>query len=154
MVRVVRTGGSVAAYVWDYAGQMQLLRSFWDAAVMLDPAARMLDEGVRFPLCQPEPLRRVFQAAGLAQVEVRTIVVPTLFRDFDDYWVPFLLGQGPAPGYALSLSDERRAALRDHLRTTLPAEADGSFRLIARAWAVRGVSKDERLSREEDQSLY
>ena len=139
MVRVVRTGGSVAAYVWDYAGQMQLLRSFWDAAVTLDPAARTLDEGVRFPLCQPEPLRRLFLVAGLAQVEVRSIDIPTVFRDFDDYWSPFLGGQGPAPGYALSLSLERRAALRDRLRATLPVQADGSIQLTARAWAVRGV---------------
>lgn len=139
MVRVGRTGGSVAVYVWDYAGQMQLLRSFWDAAVTLDPAARALDEGVRFPLCQPEPLRRLFQVAGLEKVEVRSIEVPTNFRDFDDYWSPFLGGQGPAPGYAMSLSEERRAALRDQLRAALPIETDGSIRLTARAWAVRGI---------------
>ncbi len=139
MVRVVRTGGSVAAYIWDYAGQMQLMRFFWDAAAMLDPAAQALDERVRFPLCQPEPLRQLFQVAGLERVEVRSIEVPTTFRDFDDYWSPFLGGQGPAPGYAMSLSEERREALRDHLRAALPIETDGSIRLTARAWAVRGV---------------
>ncbi len=139
MARVVRTGGSVAAYVWDYAGQMQLIRSFWDAAVTLDPAARALDEGVRFPLCQPETLRRLFQAAGLEKVEVRSIDVPTVFRDFDDYWSPFLGGQGPAPGYAMSLSEEQREALQDHLQAALPIETDGSIHLTARAWAVRGI---------------
>ena len=139
MVRVVQTGGSVAAYVWDYAGQMQLLRSFWDAAVTLDPAARALDEGVRFPLCHSEPLLRLFQIAGLEKVEVRSIEVPTIFRDFDDYWSPFLGGQGPAPGYTMSLSEERRAALRDQLLAALPIETDGSIRLTARAWAVRGI---------------
>jgi SAM-dependent methyltransferase len=139
MVRAVRKGGTVAAYVWDYAGQMQLMRSFWDAAVALDPAACTLDEGQRFPLCQPEPLRQLFQTAQLGKVEVRSIDVPTIFRDFDDYWSPFLGGQGPAPGYAMSLSEERRVALRDYLRATLPIEASGSIHLIARAWAVRGV---------------
>lgn len=139
IVRVVRTGGSVAAYVWDYAGQMQLMRSLWDAAMTLDPPARTLDEGARFPLCQPEPLRRLFQFARLGKVEVRSIEVPTVFRDFDDYWCPFLGGQGSAPGYAVSLSEERRATLRDHLRTTLPIAADESIQLTARAWAVRGV---------------
>lgn len=132
--------------MWDYAGQMQLLRFFWKAAVTLDPAAGALDEGVRFPLCRPEPLHRLFQAAGLAQVEVRAIDVPTIFRDFDDYWFPFLGGQGPAPGYTLSLSEERRAALRDHLRTVLPIGTNGSIRLTARAWAVRGLCKNERLT--------
>lgn len=139
MVRAARKGGLVAAYVWDYAGQMQLMRYFWDAAVALDPAAYALDEGVRFPLCQPDPLRQLFQAARLEQVEVRSIDIPTIFRNFDDYWSPFLGGQGPAPGYAMSLSEEQRGALRERLRVTLPIAADGSIRLIARAWAIRGV---------------
>jgi SAM-dependent methyltransferase len=55
MRRAVASGGTVAAYLWDYAGEMQMMRRFWDAAVALDPAAREKDEGVRFPLCQPEP---------------------------------------------------------------------------------------------------
>ena len=142
MQRVARVGGTVAAYVWDYAGQMQLMRYFWNAAVALDPAVYTLDEGPRFLLCQPESLRQLFQTAQLRKVEVRSIDVPTTFRDFDDYWSPFLGGQGPAPGYAMSLSEERRVALRDHLRATLPIAADGSLHLIARAWAVRGVRKN------------
>ncbi len=139
MVRAIQEGGTVASYVWDYAGQMQLIRYFWDAAVALDPAAYTLDEGRRFPLCQAEPLRQLFQEARLGKVEVRPIDVPTIFRDFDDYWVPFLGGQGPAPGYAMSLSEERRESLRERLRATLPMAADGSISLIARAWAARGV---------------
>jgi SAM-dependent methyltransferase len=142
MIRAVRKGGTVAAYVWDYAGQMQLMRSFWDAAVSLDPAAGTLDEGQRFPLCQPESLRQLFQAAQLGKVAIGAIEVPTTFRDFDDYWSPFLGGQGPAPGYTMSLSEERRVALREHIRATLPIEASGSIHLIARAWAVRGVRKN------------
>src|SRR5258706_9304160 len=117
---------------------MQLLHYFWEAAAALDPAAAELDEGGRFPICQPQPLADLFRAAGLEQVETRAIDVPTVFRDFDDYWQPFLGGQGPAAGYALSLSDERRAALREHLRAALPAAVDGSIPLLARAWAARG----------------
>jgi SAM-dependent methyltransferase len=138
MARVTRSDGVVAAYVWDYAGEMQLMRRFWDAAVALDPAATELDEGRRFPICQPEALSRLWTEAGLEGVESRAIDVPTEFRDFDDYWSPFLGGQGPAPAYAVSLSEERRAALRERIRAELPAAADGSIPLIARAWAVRG----------------
>lgn len=138
MVRVVRSAGVVAAYVWDYAGKMELMRRFWDAAVALDPAARELDEGRRFPLCRPEALAALFVGAGLLDVDVRAIDVPTVFRDFDDYWSPFLGGQGPAPGYAMSLSDTRRSLLRDRIRSQLPVEKDGCIRLVARAWAVRG----------------
>ncbi len=139
MTRAVRPGGMVAAYVWDYAGEMQLMRHFWDAAVALDPAALDLDEGRRFPLCKPGPLAHLFRAAGLQDVEVRPIDTPTHFRDFDDYWSPFLGGQAPAPSYAMSLTEERRAALRDRIRASLPIAADGSIHLTARAWAVRGI---------------
>lgn len=138
MARVVRPRGVVAAYVWDYAGRMELMRHFWDAAVALDRAAQDLDEGRRFPLCAPEPLAALFAQAGLHDVDTRAIDVPTVFRDFDDYWSPFLGGQGPAPGYAMSLTEERRALLRDRIRSRLPVEPDGTIRLVARAWAVRG----------------
>jgi SAM-dependent methyltransferase len=138
MARVTRPGGTVAVYLWDYAGEMQLMRHFWDAAAALDPAAAPLDEGRRFPLCRPEPLERLFAGAGLKDVALRAIDVPTVFRDFDDYWSPFLGGQGPAPAYVVSLSAERRATLCDHLRATLPTASDGSIHLTARAWAARG----------------
>jgi hypothetical protein len=72
-------------------------------------------------------------------VENRAIDVPTRFRNFDDYWSPFLGGQGPAPSYAMSLGEERRAALRERIRAELPVAPDGAIHLIARAWAVRGV---------------
>jgi SAM-dependent methyltransferase len=138
MARVVRSGGVVAAYVWDYAGKMELMRYFWDAAVALDPAARDLDEGRRFPLCQPKPLTELFAQAGLADVEVQPFDIPTDFVDFDDYWRPFLGGQGPAPGYAMSLDEARRGALRELLRALLPVTKNGALHLVARAWAVRG----------------
>jgi SAM-dependent methyltransferase len=138
MARAVKPGGVVAAYVWDYAGKMELMRYFWDAAVALDPGALELDEGRRFPLCGPDPLAALFKEGGLQDIEVRPIDVPTRFRDFDDYWTPFLGGQAPAPGYAMSLTEERRNALRERLRSKLPVAGDGSIPLIARAWAARG----------------
>jgi len=139
MRRAVRVGGTVAAYVWDYADGMQLLRRFWDAAVTLDPAAQELDEGRRFPLCRPEALCSLLNDVGLKQTEVRAIDVLTVFRNFDDYWSPFLGRQGPAPGYCMSLPDDRRACLRNHLQATLPVAPDGTIRLTARAFAVRGL---------------
>lgn len=140
MVARARNHGTVAAYVWDYAEGMELIRIFWDTAVALDAAARSLDEGVRFPLCRADSLRALFEGAGLRNVLVHPIVVPTVFRDFDDYWKPFLSGQGPAPGYAMSLSPERQARLRDSIRPRLPASADGTISLAARAWAVKGIA--------------
>lgn len=138
MRRVARPGGVVAAYVWDYAGMMQLMRHFWNAAVALDPGARELDEGRRFPVCAPAALHELFAHAELHDVQTRAIDVVTHFRDFDDYWTPFLGGQAPAPGYAMSLPEERRARLRERIRDSLPSGIDGSIPLVARAWAVRG----------------
>jgi SAM-dependent methyltransferase len=139
MVRVTRPGGILAAYVWDYAGKMEYLRHFWDAAAEIDPSAPALDEGVRFPLCHPERLKDLFEASGLRQIAVQAIDADMLFRDFDDFWIPFLGGQGPAPGFVKSLTAERRDALRELLRTALPAASDGAIRMIARAWAVKGL---------------
>ena len=73
------------------------MRFFWDAAVALDPDAAKMDEGVRFPLCRPEALKKLFAGAGLEGVEVKPIDIPTPFANFDDYWQPFLGGQGAGP---------------------------------------------------------
>ena len=137
MRRAAIPGGTIAGYVWDYAGKMELMRQFWDAAVDLDPAVRELDEGVRFPLCRPDALAGAFRHANLTAVDVVPIDVPTRFRDFDDYWSPFLGGQGPAPSYAMSLDEASRDRLRDRIRARLPRQSDGSVRLVARAWAIR-----------------
>ena len=141
MARAARPGGVVAAYVWDYAGKMQMVRYFWNAAVALDPAAAALDQGRRFPICQPGPLAALWQAAGLQAVETTAIEIDTHFASFDDYWLPFTGEQGSAPGYMKSLSEEHRSALREHLRAALPFALDGSLPLVARAWAVRGVKQ-------------
>jgi SAM-dependent methyltransferase len=137
MARVAKPGSIVAAYVWDYVDKMELMRYFWNAAVALDP--EVLEEGKRFPLCQPKPLTEIFRKVGLKCTEVRAIDAPTVFRNFDDYWSPFLGGQGTAPGYAMSLSEEKRDELRNYIRTRLPHSPDGSIHLIARAWAVQGT---------------
>jgi SAM-dependent methyltransferase len=137
MRRTATSGGTIAGYVWDYAGKMELMRRFWDAAVELDPAARELDEGVRFPLCQPDALETAFRNADLTAIQVVPFDIRTQFKDFDDYWSPFLGGQGPAPSYAMSLDGVARDRLRDRIRGRLPSQSDGSIPLVARAWAIR-----------------
>jgi SAM-dependent methyltransferase len=138
MRRVTAGSGVVAAYVWDYAGEMQVLRRFWSAAAELDPAAVDLDEGTRCGVCRPAELRACFEGAGLTGVQLTNLDVDARFGDFDDYWRPFLGGQGPAPAYLATLDPEARSRLREHLRKTLPIAADGSLTLLARAMAVKG----------------
>ncbi|MFT3891574.1 MAG: class I SAM-dependent methyltransferase [Anaerolineales bacterium] len=139
MRRAVVDGGIVALYVWDYAGKMQFMRHFWDAVPTVDPGARDLDEGTRFPICNPNALTELFQKVGLNDIETRAIDIETHFKDFGDYWNPFLGGQGSAPTYAMSLNEEKRAELREKIREGLPFAEDGSIPLIARAWGIKGV---------------
>jgi SAM-dependent methyltransferase len=139
MARVTGSGGAIGAYVWDYAGKMELMRVFWDAAVELNPDAARMDEGVRFPLCHPEALVATFAVAALNGAEVTAIDIATPFASFEDYWQPFLGGQGPAPAHAMSLDEATRARLRDRIRARIPVQADGSISLTARAWAVRAT---------------
>jgi ubiquinone/menaquinone biosynthesis C-methylase UbiE len=138
--RVAAPGATVAAYVWDYTEGMRMMRYFWDAATEVDPVAAEHDEGSRFPICHPEALRAAWTEAGLTEVEARAIEVPTVFASFDDYWQPFLGGQGPAPTYLAAQPPDRREAIRALLDGRLPREADGSIALTARAWAARGTA--------------
>jgi SAM-dependent methyltransferase len=139
--RVLRSGGRLGFYVWDYpGGGLQLVRAFWTAAAALDPDALDLTEGRRFPFCTSEQLVALVHEAGLRGVECVPIEMPTVFRDFDDYWQPFTRGTGPAPGYCANLSPDARERLRRRLHDTLSREADGSIAFVARAWAVRATA--------------
>lgn len=137
--RVVVGGGGIHAYVWDYADGMTFLRTFWDTAVRLDASAGPLDEAVRFPVCRPEGLTEVFSGAGLVDVATGSIEIDTVFGSFEEFWTPFLRGQGPAPSYVATLSPADRVVLEHELRSTLPTADDGAIRLTARAWTVSGI---------------
>ena len=134
-----RAGGTVAAYVWDYAGGVEFLQHFWTEAVLLNPSAAPLDEARRFSLWTRDALVSLFRGAGLEHIQSDVARVPTVFADFDDYWTPFLGGTGPAPSYVAALEPAGRAALRDRLRARLPTEPDGQIRLEARAFIARGA---------------
>jgi len=138
MRRVARAGGTIAFYVWDYpGGGMEFMRAFWRAASELDPGAKDLAEDRRFPFCTPEGLTDLAREVGLHSIECQGIEVPTVFADFDDYWRPFTLGTGPAPGYCAGLDSAARETLRHKLDATLPRQPDGSIHLRARAWALK-----------------
>lgn len=140
MLRVTRPGGAIGIFLWDYAGRMEMLRYFWDAAVELFPAAKKLDEGARFLLCREGALEALVLDSGVQQVEARAIDVPTVFQDFDDYWTPFLGHVGPAPTFVMGLSKQDRSRLQNKLRESLTINDDGTISLVARAWAVKGLA--------------
>src|SRR5208282_5353681 len=141
MRRVTRPGGTIAAYVWEYSGDVRFLREFWDAATAVDPEAASFDQGRRFPICTADGLRAAFEEAGLSGGEIRPLEITTRFANFDDYWSPFLLGQGSAPVYLAARDDGIRTAIRERLRAALPVNADGSIVLNARALAIRAARR-------------
>jgi SAM-dependent methyltransferase len=137
MRRLVRPGGVVAACTWDYSDGMRMLRTFWDAALALDPEAP--DESRTMRYQDPHDLATLWRGTRLEEVETAPLDVEAEYRDFDDLWEPFLLGVGPGGVYSSSLSPERRVALREECRRRL-GDPRGPFTLTARAWAVRGVA--------------
>ena len=133
MARVTRTGGLVAACVWDHAGGGGPLSLFWDAARQLDPD---VEDESQFAGAHEGHLARLLQAAALREIEEDTLSVSLEHRSFEDWWEPFTLGVGPAGAYTTGLDAKRQARLREHCREMLPAPP---FVLTARAWAARGL---------------
>lgn len=139
MIRVTRPGGTIAAAVWDYGGDMQMLRVFWDEAVALMPNADQRHER-HMPLSRSGELAALWRDHGLQDVSEEAITLDMRFRSFDDYWSPFLEKQGPAGAYVASLSPTVRDTLRERLRVRLLGiEADRAIELKGRAWGVRGT---------------
>ena len=136
MARVTRPGGVVASCVWDYEGEMTLLRAFWDAAHEVDPAgAPAVDEGLVMRWCGEGELAELWETAGLRDVRTAPLVVRASYASFDDLWAPFPTGLAPSGAYCASLDADRQAALRDAYRRRLGVGAE-PFELTARAWAV------------------
>jgi len=132
MARVVHPGGLVAACTWDFAGGMQLLRGFWEAARAVKPeAASETTFGTQ------EELDELWNAQGLEEIELAPLEVATAYSDFDEVWGSFQLGVGPAGQYLVSQDAEAREAIREEYHRRL-GEPAGSFELTARSWAARG----------------
>jgi ubiquinone/menaquinone biosynthesis C-methylase UbiE len=138
MVRVIRPGGVIAAYVWDFGEGMQMMRTFWDAAIAIDARAVERDQAKKFTITNERSLTALFERSGIESINTRGFEAPTVFRNFDDFWEPLLNGEGSIPNYAKSLKPRRLKALRERLLTSLPTRIDRRIPLVARAWAVRG----------------
>lgn len=133
--RVLKPGGVVGGYIWDYP-RMEMMTRFWEAAVAVDPA-EVPDEALRFSDWTDEGLAERFHEAGFTNIGTTSIEIPTVFADFDDLWSPFLGGQGAAPSYLATLDDESRDAIREIMRVGVSAR--GPIDLTARAWAVKAT---------------
>jgi SAM-dependent methyltransferase len=142
MQRVAVPGGCIAGYVWDFGGEMQVVRRFWDAAIAVDGGAAQADQAVVFPLCKPEPLRRLFVESGLRDVDVRPISATARFPDFATYWGALINEDWTGGRFLNALPEIARHAVRKRLHQSLPPRNDGSLDLEAGAWAVRGTTAE------------
>jgi SAM-dependent methyltransferase len=134
MARVTRSGGVVAACVWDLAGGQAPISPLWTAARELDPD---VDDESRRAGAREGHLEELFTEAGLMGIEAAPLWVTVEHESFEEWWEPFTLGVGPAGGYTASLDEAARARLRERCRELLPPEP---FSLTARAWAARGIA--------------
>ena len=135
MLRILKPNCCLALYVWDYSGQMDSLRSFWDVAVELRPEAKFLDEGELFPICKKSSLIKLFESNGIKEIKFNEIIINQIFPDFESYWNPFLGGQGPAGSYLLTLNEQDRYLLKTKLESHFPQKP---ISLKARAFAIQG----------------
>jgi SAM-dependent methyltransferase len=138
MRRVATAEAVIAAYVWDYAEGAGFLRRFWDVAAFVDREASEFDQAQRFPMCTPNGLRKLFQDAHCKKINMKALEIVTRFENFDEYWAPLLSGQGSAPNYLATRSEQTRAAIRERLKSSFQAGETRPIELPARAWAVRG----------------
>jgi len=135
--RVIRPGGILAIYVWDYEDGAKFLREFWDAAIAIDGEATAFDQDRRFPMCTPAGLRAVFAQPNFADIATHPLDIVTRFTSFDDYWEPLLSRQGSAPNYLATRAPQIQRKICERLRAALPINGEGAIELPARAWAIR-----------------
>jgi SAM-dependent methyltransferase len=134
MVRVVRAGGMVAAYVWDMLG----------GGYPLDPIHVELRALGLAPLAPPNPrasrieaLRDLWMGAGLNAVETRDITVQRTFADFDDFWITGVAAPSTRPIVA-AMAPADIELLKTRVRVRLPADEAGRITYGACANAVKG----------------
>jgi SAM-dependent methyltransferase len=135
--RVVRPRGMIAAYVWDYAGEYEFARRFWDAALSIDPRAAAYDPGRKATICREQNLWDALVAVGCTGIETRVFDDSGEFSSREAYWHAFDGRQGSTYDYLSLLTDEQRLHLKASLLSTM--KPDGPIKLKIRALAVKGL---------------
>lgn len=139
MRRVTKLGGTVAACVWASGGENERERLFWGAAMALDPAAKRRRES-EGRYSTGGRLSVLWVECRLKEIKEAALVISADFASFEDFWLPYVEGQGHGGSYVRSLPPEHRDTLRERVRqNTLTVKGNGPFSLRAQAVAVRGI---------------
>jgi trans-aconitate methyltransferase len=141
LMKNLRSGGQLSAFVWDYGGHYQPMRHFWDAAKEVSPGAEKYDAGVKFDICTKEKLIQLFELLGLNEVQFTTIERIATFRNFDDYWLPIASAQGSVTEYISTLAEKEKDRLKETIKRRLPIAFNGEIKLIISALAVKGLKR-------------
>jgi len=134
MVRVVRPGGLIASYMWDYPAGVPNYPILAAAKSMgIDPP---VPPSATFS--QHDTMRHLWEGAGLEAINTRVIRIPVSYSDFDDFWMSYAVPVGTQGKLIYSMSPSAREQLRSCLREQLPTSADGRITYEAFANAVSG----------------
>jgi ubiquinone/menaquinone biosynthesis C-methylase UbiE len=136
MARVVRPGGLVAAYMWDFPHRTPLtpLGAAMKSLGFEPPERPNVEASAR------DAMRAIWQQAGLRSLETEVIRIRLHFSSFDDFWQSNTVRVGPSGKALAALTEAAREQLKAHLRQKLPTATDGSISYEAFANAVKGIA--------------
>jgi ubiquinone/menaquinone biosynthesis C-methylase UbiE len=140
MVRVVKTGGIVAAAVWDNFGGMPSRRMFWDTIAAIHPPAEQRRSSVMIrPMTRPNELQAAFEQAGLSEIAATLLTIRMDFESFEDFWTPVVFGEGTHSEFLGGLPERTQRRIQSGVRAAyLAGLPDGPRSFASSAWAVRG----------------
>ncbi len=137
MRRVVRSGGTVGAYVWDFARGSSAAQHLNAAAKELEgPGYRRTE--LNAASTTQDNLKNLFETGGLTAVETRAMEIGVKFRDFDDYWRSNTTFTSPIGNFVKALTAERRERFIDLVKAKLPIDGQGAISYTAWVNAVKG----------------
>ncbi len=135
MKRVVKPGGTVATYMWDFSSrgftQWPLIEALATMNVNVPPMPGFRNSFI-------DSLTGFFEAAGLTQIATRHIDIEVAYADFDDYWASQTALPNPTVQLIRKMPPSDVERLKAYLRENLPTAPDGRIAYPARANAIKG----------------
>ena len=137
MARVVRRGGHVAGFVWDFESE---LSPSWPMRVAMRRIGKDEAKAPGTDASSLAALKSLFQRAGFTAVETRCFKVTLGFYSFEDFWQAQTPSYSPMTKEILAMSAGERARLMEAVKAELPVDRNGTIQYSARANAIKSRS--------------